>query len=93
MTIQTVMLSITLVAVPATTFAEVDCKEIMEELNAGRTPQGVMNGHRIDENDLKVCQAEADREAWQERMRGNDSVPDGTGNAPALPEKVDRRAK
>jgi hypothetical protein len=47
-----------------------------------------MDGHRINDNDIKVCQAEADREAWQARMRGNDSVPDGSGVAPAQPEKV-----
>jgi hypothetical protein len=57
----------------------------------GRTNSpGVMNGHRINENDIKVCQAEADRDAWQERMHGNGSVPDGSGVAPALPEKVEK---
>jgi hypothetical protein len=90
MMVRTLILSIAFAAVPA--FAEVDCHQIIEDLKAGRTPQGVVNGHRINENDIKVCQAQADREAWQARMRGNDSVPDGS-SAPALPEKVEEHAK
>jgi len=86
MMVRTLILSIAIGAVPA--FAEVDCHQIIEDLRVGRTPQGVMDGHRINDNDIKVCQAEADREAWQARMRGNDSVPDGSGVAPAQPEKV-----
>ena len=87
-------LAVALMALPATTtFADVDCQMIMLELKAGRTPQGVVNGHRLNENDIKVCQAEADREAWQARMRGNDSAPDGSAAMPELPKKVDDRAK
>ena len=91
MMIRTLVLSVALAAMPA--FAEVDCRQIMEDLKAGRTPQGVVDGHRINDNDIKVCQAEADREAWQSRMRGNDSVPDGSGAPPALPEKVKDHAQ
>jgi hypothetical protein len=94
MKIRMLTLTVALMALPATTtFADVDCQMIMQELKAGRTPQGVVNGHRINENDIKVCQAEADREAWQARMRGNDSVPDGSAAMPELPKNVDDRAK
>jgi hypothetical protein len=85
--------SAALLALPASTFAEVDCKQIMEELKAGRTPQGVMEGHRIDENDIKSCRADAERDAWQARMRGNGSVPDGSTALPELPQKVEDRGK
>jgi hypothetical protein len=94
MKIRMLTLTVALMALPATTtFADVDCQMIVQELKAGRTPQGLVNGHRIDENDIKVCQAQADREAWQARMRGNDSVPDGSAAMPELPKQVDDRAK
>jgi hypothetical protein len=93
MRIRTLVLNATLLALPASTFAEVDCTRIMEELKAGRTPQGVMEGHRINENDIKSCRAEADRDAWQAGMRGNGSVPDANAPLPALPENVEDRGR
>jgi hypothetical protein len=45
MMVRTLISSIAFAAVPA--FADVDCHQIIEDLKAGRTPQGVVNGHRI----------------------------------------------
>jgi hypothetical protein len=44
-------------------------------LEAGRTAQEVMDAYGIRDSDVKACLAEAERDAWQARMRGGDASP------------------
>jgi hypothetical protein len=70
-------------ALLAATSANVDCKRIMDELQAARTAQDVRDSlAAIPESDIKFCRQQADREAAAARARG-ENVPDGST---ALPE-------
>jgi len=60
----------------------------VDELKAGRTPQDVKDALVIQENDMKLCRAHADREAAKARARGEKAVSDGST---ALPEGSKRQ--
>jgi hypothetical protein len=85
MRIRMLTLTVALMALPATTtFADVACKMILQELKAGgRTPQDVMDTYLATPSDIKACREKADREAQEARMRGGNSVP---GRKTAMPE-------
>jgi hypothetical protein len=79
MRIRMLTLTVALMALPATTtFADVACKMILQELKAGRrTPQDVMDTYLATPRDVKACRENADREARETRMRGDNSLSDG----------------
>jgi len=82
MTARNLIIAVAVVGLRAAAFAGLDCKLIMNEPKAGSTPQEILDTYRIQDADLKVCQAKADREAKQARARGDGSVRDGTTAAP-----------
>jgi hypothetical protein len=77
-----ILVFVSLVAGPAASFAEVNCEQVLAELKAGRTAQEVMDAHGIREGDVKACLAEAERDAWQARMRGGDASPEEAAVVP-----------
>ena len=70
-------LTVALMALPATTtFADVACKMIMQELKEGRTPQDVIDTYLATPRDMKACREKADRRgtgslnAWRQLSPG-----------------------
>jgi hypothetical protein len=82
MKIRTLVLTSTILALPAASFADADCDAIMLELKAGRTSQELINMYGLRDSDLRTCRQQADRDAWQARMRGDDSAPNGNTAEP-----------
>jgi hypothetical protein len=80
--IKSAMIGVLLAALPAVSFADVDCKQVMTELKAGRTPQDLLDTMRIQDKDLKACQKAADRDAQVARARGDEDAPDGQTAVP-----------